>query len=150
MSTPKRLIAALTIATMSSAAVAHVTVSPKVSTPGAWEKYEIRLPNEKTVPTTSLEVRFPVGLRIMSFEEKPGWTVEPVRGPGGAITGARWTGQLPPERFTEFGVIAVNPKQAGELSWKATQTYADGARVEWSGGKDSKTPAPTVVVSNSR
>ena len=150
MSIPKRLVAALAIATMSSAAVAHVTVSPKVSTPGAWEKYEIRLPNEKTVPTTSLEVRFPAGLRIMSFEDKPGWTVEPVRDATGAITGARWTGQLPPERFTEFGVIAVNPKQAGELSWKATQTYADGARVEWSDGKDSKTPAPTVVVINTR
>jgi uncharacterized protein YcnI len=150
MSIPKRLVAAVGFATLSSAAVPHVTVSPKVSTPGAWEKYEIRLPNEKTVPTTSLEVRFPAGLRIMSFEDKPGWTVEPVRDATGAITGARWAGRLPPERFTEFGVIAVNPKQAGELSWKATQTYVDGTTINWSGGKDSKTPAPTVVVSNTR
>ena len=150
MSIPKRLVAALAIATMSSAAVAHVTVSPKVSTPGAWEKYEIRLPNEKTLPTTSLEVRFPAGLRIISFEDKPGWTVEPTRDATGAITRARWTGQLPPERFTEFGVIAVNPKQAATLSFTAIQIYADGTIVEWSGDNSAKAPAPTVRVSNTR
>ena len=127
-------------------ASAHVTVTPKESTPGAWEKYEIRLPNEKQAATTRLEVRFPGGLRVMSFEDKPGWTVEPLRDSVGAITGARWTGELPPERFVEFAIIAVNPKTPGELRWSASQTYADGQVVNWAGARGSATPAPTVMV----
>ncbi|HYI42833.1 MAG TPA: YcnI family protein [Sphingomicrobium sp.] len=123
---------------------AHVTVSPKQSTPGAWEKYEIRVPNEKQVATTALEVRFPAGLRVMSFEDKPGWTLEPLRDSKGAITGARWKGQLPPERFTEFAVIAVNPKAGGDLVWSAAQTYADGTVADWSGAAGSEKPAPRV------
>ena len=146
MSNPKRILAAAALAMLSLPALAHVTVSPKVSSPGAWEKYAIRVPNEKKVATTSLEVRFPAGVRVMSFEDKPGWTIEPVRDAAGAITGARWTGQLPPERFTEFGVIAVNPKQAAELTFTAVQTYADGSVANWSGAPGSKDPAPRVTI----
>ena len=146
MSIPKRLLVIVAAAVLPTAALSHVTVSPKTSSPGEWEKYEIRVPNEKAVPTTSLEVRFPAGLRVMSFEDKPGWTIEPIRDAAKAITGGRWTGQLGPERFTEFGVIAVNPKQAGDLTWTAVQTYADGTVVNWSGAKGSKAPAPHVTI----
>ena len=146
MNPAKRLLAAIALAALATAAPAHVTVSPKASAAGAWEKYEIRLPNEKKVATTALEVRFPAGLRVMSFEDKPGWTVEPLRDAAGAITGARWTGQLPPERFVEFGVIAVNPKTGSELTWEEVQTYADGSVVSWSGPQGSKSPAPRVTL----
>ena len=131
MNIPKRLMVLAALAMLPAAAVAHVTVSPKTSSPGAWEKYEIRVPNEKAVPTTSLEVRFPVGLR---------------RDGAKTITGARWTGQLVPERFTEFAIIAVNPKQSGDLNWSAVQTYADGTAVNWSGAPGSKAPAPRVTI----
>ena len=146
MNCTKRLIAAIVLAALTAPVAAHVTVSPKASANGAWEKYDIRLPNEKKVATTTLEVRFPAGLRVMSFEDKPGWTVEPMRDAAGAITGARWTGQLPPERFVEFGVIAVNPKTGSELTWEAVQTYADGSVVSWSGPQGSKAPAPKVTL----
>ena len=142
----KNLAAALALALLPTAALAHVTVSPKASSLGAWEQYDLRMPNEKQVATTKLEVRFPAGLRVVSFEERPGWTIEPVRDSAGAITGARWTGQLAPERFMTFGVIAVNPKDGAELVWSASQTYADGTVVEWSGPKESKTPAPRVAL----
>lgn len=146
MNRTDRFLVALALALVPAGAPAHVTVWPKASSPGAWEKYDLRMPNEKEVSTTRLEVRFPAGLRIVSFEERPGWTVEPLRDPAGAITGARWTGQLPVERFVEFGVIAVNPKEASELVWIANQTYADGTVVSWSGPPDSKTPAPKVTL----
>lgn len=140
-----RVFCALAAAVLLPAgAFAHVTVTPKQSTPGAWEKYEIRVPNEKQVATTGLEVRFPAGLRIVSFEDKPGWTIEPLRNAQGAIVGARWSGQLPPERFVEFGVVAVNPKAGGELLWSAAQTYADGTVADWSGAAGSPKPAPRV------
>ena len=129
-----------------TAAFAHVTVTPKQSSPGAWEKYEIRVPNEKQVATTSLDVRFPAGLRVVSFEEKPGWSIKPVRNAQGAITGARWTGQLPTDRFVEFGIIAVNPKTGGDLVWSAVQTFADGTVADWSGEAGSAKPAPRVTL----
>jgi uncharacterized protein YcnI len=149
MTPANRLLARVAITALIAVptpSMAHATVSPKHSSPGAWETYEIRLPNEKTVATTALEVRFPAGLQVKSFEDKPGWTIEPLRDSSGAITGARWTGQLAPERFVELGIIAVNPKAGGELTFSATQSFADGSIVRWSGPAGSATPAPRVIL----
>ena len=138
--------AAFALAALSGAAAAHVTIWPKESIAGAHEKYEVRVPNEKDADTVSVEVRFPAGLRVMSFEQKPGWMTEPVRDASGAIIGVRWTGSLAPHQFTEFGLLAVNPAGAADLGWTAIQTYADGTKVEWSGPAGSKAPAPHVMI----
>jgi len=129
-----------------TAAQAHVTVAPKQSPLGAREKYVMRVPNEKASPTVRIEGEFPPTLKVTSFEDKPGWTVEPRRDASGAITGAVWTGSLPVDGFTEFGILAVNPKAGQALTWRFTQVYGDGARVEWSGPKGSKNPAPVVTL----
>jgi uncharacterized protein YcnI len=142
---PIRILAA-GLLLVPAVAAAHVTVWPKESTVKAWEKYEIRVPNEKQVDTIAVEVRFPAGVRAMSFEQKPGWMTEPVRDTSGKTVGVRWTGKLPPQQFAEFGIIAVNPATPGELKWTATQTYADRTSVDWSGDKSSKTPAPRVTI----
>ena len=125
---------------------AHVTVWPKESAPKVHEKYEVRVPNEKQVDTVAVEVRFPAGLQARSLEQKPGWMTEPVRDASCKTVGVRWTGKLPPQQFAEFGILAVNPASAGELSWTAVQTYADRTSVEWSGPKGSKTPGPKVTI----
>ena len=127
-------------------AAAHVSVSPKESPAKAWEKYDVRVPNEKEVDTIAVEVRFPASVRAMSFEQKPGWMTEPVRDASGKTVGVRFTGKLPPHQFAEFGMIAVNPAVPGELKWTATQTYADRTTIEWSGDKGSKTPAAWVTI----
>ena len=124
-------------------APAHVTVWPKESVQGDREKYEIRVPNEKQSDTIAVEVRFPAGLKVSSFEQKPGWSTEPLRDASGAIIGARWAGRLPPSQFTEFGLLATNPG-VGELAWTTTQFYSDGSKIEWSGPAGSKSPAPRV------
>jgi hypothetical protein len=127
-------------------AMAHVTVWPKESAAGAHEKYEVRVPNEKQVDTISIEVRFPAGLRVTSFEQKPGWMTEAVRDSSGKAAGVRWTGKLPPQQFAEFGLLAVNPKASGDLGWTVVQSFADGTRIEWSGPAGSKTPGPRVTI----
>jgi len=137
------LILALAVA---MPATAHVSVWPKESARGKREKYEIRVPNEKQVDTIALEVRFPPGLKVTFFEQKPGWNTEPLCDPSGAMIGARWTGRLPPQQFTEFGLLAVNPATGSQLLWSATQVYADGTKVEWSGEPGSKAPAPRVTL----
>ena len=140
---PLVLAAALAIPT---GAAAHVTVWPKEAPAGAHQKYDLRVPNEKKVDTIAVEVRFPPGLKVVAFEQKPGWMTEPVRDAKGAFTSARWTGHLAPQQFVEFGVLAVNPPSATDLSWTAIQSFADGTQIEWSGTPGSKTPAPRVTV----
>jgi uncharacterized protein YcnI len=150
MQKPAALALALALFAAASPATAHVTVWPKQSAAGAHEKYEVRVPNEKPIDTVAVEVRFPSGLRITSFEQKPGWMTEPLRDAAGRILGVRWTGKLPPEQFAEFGLLAVNPAAPADLAWSATQTYADGTRTEWSGAPGSRTPAPHVTIVEAR
>jgi uncharacterized protein YcnI len=127
-------------------AYAHAVVYPKVSAPGAYERYSLRVPNEKAVATTRIEIRFPPDVRVTSFEDVAGWQLEVVTDSSQKIVGAIWSGTLPPQRFVELPFIAVNPKSSGQLSWPAFQTYANGERVEWTGPEGSKHPASITMV----
>lgn len=134
-------LAAVALAT---AAQANVTVSPQQSAPGVREKYELRVPNEKRSATITVEIRFPAGLRVTTVEQKPGWHAEALRDPSGNLIGVRWVGNLPPEQFTEFGLLGQNPGTGKELVFTATQAFADGTKIEWSGDANSKSPAARV------
>jgi uncharacterized protein YcnI len=146
-------IAAATIATIAATAVAlptlswaHAVVYPRQSNTGSFEKYVLRVPNEKAVATTRVELHFPAGLRVTSFAEVPGWQLEVVTDSAKAITAAIWTGTLPQQRFIEFPFVAANPKTDTKLEWPAYQTYADGERVEWTGPEGSKRPASVTTI----
>jgi hypothetical protein len=91
--------------------------SRRLSTLGAYERYVLRVPNEKAVATTRVELRFPAGVRVTSFADVPGWQLEVVTDSAKAITAAIWTGTLPPQRFIEFPFVAVNPKTDARLEW---------------------------------
>jgi uncharacterized protein YcnI len=127
-------------------AMAHAVVYPKASTTGAHERYVIRVPNERAVATTRVEIRFPPEVKVGSFIDVPGWTLEVVRDSAKRITGAVWTGSLPPERFVEFPFVATNPKAPTDIRWPVVQTYADGERAEWTGPTDSKRPASVTNI----
>ena len=129
-----------------SIANAHVTVWPKTAAHGAYERYVVRVPNEKDVATTRVEIRFPAEVRISSFLDVAGWKLEVVTDSAGKITGAVWTGNLPPKRFVEFPFVAVNPKAGEHVVWPAFQTYAGGTIVEWTGPEGSKTPASVTTL----
>jgi hypothetical protein len=139
-----RLLISLAAAALASTASAHVTVSPQQSVPGAREKYELRVPNERKSATITVEFHFPKGLRVTAVEQKPGWQAEALRDPAGNLIGVRWIGNLPPEQFTEFGLLAVNPTGGGDLAFTAIQAFADGTKINWSGAAGSKTPAARV------
>jgi YD repeat-containing protein len=130
-----------------AALFAHAVVFPKASNTGAYERYVLRVPNEKNVATTKVELHFPSDVRVTSFSDVPGWQLEITRDSAQRIVGATWTGTLQPERFVEFPFVAVNPKTATQVNWPAYQTYADGQRVEWTGAEGSKTPASVTAVS---
>ena len=140
------LIALALLAAAPTSARAHAVVFPRKSTPGAYEKYVLRVPNEKDAATTRVEIKFPAELRVVSFGDVAGWTLQEVKDSSGRITGAIWTGNLPPERFVEFPFVGVNPKEDARLVWPAFQTYADGERVDWTGPEDSKRPASATTL----
>ena len=125
---------------------AHAVVFPKNSAPGAYEKYVLRVPNERDVPTIKVEIRFPEGLRMVSFGEVPGWKLQVLADSTQRVTGAVWTGVLPKERFVEFPFVAVNPKDSTSVTWPTYQTYEGGERVEWTGPDSSYTPVSSTRI----
>jgi uncharacterized protein YcnI len=131
-------------------AAAHVTVYPLETTQGSYEKFAVRVPNEKDIPTVKVEVRFPTdAVSISRFEPKPGWKYEIAKDEKGNLTGVTWTatgdGLLPTE-FAEFYMQGKVADQATQITWKAYQTYKDGSVVEWTGAAGSQTPASVTVV----
>lgn len=139
------IVATLTLGVY-AVAMAHAVVYPRTSATGAHERYVIRVPNERNVATNRVEITFPADVKVGSFIDVPGWTLEVVRDSAKRITGAVWTGSLPPERFVEFPFVATNPKDPAEIHWPIIQVYADGERAEWTGPAGSKRPASSTNV----
>lgn len=128
---------------------AHVSVFPKESKTDAYEKYSVRVPVEKDQATTKVRLEFPEGVKVSTVEPEPGWTYEFAKDSEGRFTGITWTAQgdgIKPHEFAEFAFVGKNPSAATSLAWKAYQTYADGTVVEWTGDKESKTPASVTAI----
>jgi uncharacterized protein YcnI len=136
----------LSFALLPDAAHAHPVVHPRASHPGAYQKYVLRVPNEREVPTLRVELTFPDGIRVVSFGEVQGWTLEVVSDEAGRVERAIWTGELPAMRFVEFPFVAVNPREEAPLVWPAVQLYEGGERVEWTGPESSETPASVTLM----
>ncbi len=134
------------LAVLAGAAEAHIRINPAESVAGAREMYRMRVPNEKQVNSSRIEGEFPADLKVYAFEPKAGWTVELRKNDKGDIVGATWKGVLKPYEFLEFGMLAVNPNAAGDLTWKFVQYYDDGTKEEFTGGAGSRLPAPVVTL----
>lgn len=130
-----------------SSSLAHVTVVPTEAPPGAFQRYNLRVPSEKSIPTTRIEVQFPDALRVRETEALPGWRGTARKDQQGRILSAIWeSGSIPPGQFAEFGVLARNPDVQTELTWKAIQTYQDGSEVHWIGPPGAQFPAAVTQV----
>jgi uncharacterized protein YcnI len=128
-------------------ALAHVTVSPKESTPGASEKYTFRVPTEKAIPTVRVELTFPAAAAVTTIEPKTGWKIESRKDDGGKLTGAIWSGSaIPPRESAEFSVVAKNPGDETTLVWKVIQVYEDGSKSEWTDAAGGRSPAPVTIL----
>lgn len=141
----QRTVFALLLFLCSALASAHVTVWPRESAPGAYEKYVVRVPTEGSVATQSVELRVPADVDIVSVGAPTGFTYEAKRS-GSKITSIVWTMTIKPGEFAEFAFMARNPKQGGEIRWEAIQRFADGTSTEWTGPGKDKHPASTTRV----
>ena len=137
---------AITVLVVAQAAFAHIRIYPMESTVGIREKYIMRVPNEKQVNCIRVEGEFPAGLDVYDFEFKPGWKLEFKKDDKGKIIGATWTGTMQPYEFVEFGMLALNPKEGRNLTWKFVQFYENGTKEEFTGPVGSSLPSPVVTL----
>lgn len=138
--------ALLLLVALPAAAGGHAVVHPVAAPPGAYQKYVLRVPNERDVATTRVTLVFPEEVRVVSFAEVPGWALTVDRDRAGRVVRAVWEGELPVGRFVEFPFVAVNPAEEARVRWNATQTYAGGDVVEWDGPEGSDMPASFTAV----
>src|SRR5579863_5032943 len=140
------LLSSVVTLALSSLAFGHIRIAPTESTAGAREKYTMRVPNEKQVPSSKIEGEFPAGLQLYDFEFKPGWKIDFKKDDKGNIIGATWTGTIAPYEFVEFGMLGINPKEGASLTWKFVQYYDNGMKEEFTGPIGSKYPSPVVTL----
>ncbi|MCY8233357.1 YcnI family protein [Priestia endophytica] len=145
------ILAALVLSTISfvGAASAHVVVYPQEVTQGSYEKFTVRVPTEKDIPTTKVKIDIPKDVEISRFEPKPGWTYELEKDSSGLIKSVTWTATGEGLSATEFGEFSMQGKvgdSAEKIAWKAYQTYKDGSVVAWEGPADAELPASITKV----
>lgn len=88
-------LALFALFTVPAAASAHVTVQPRASQPGAEETYTVRVPTEKAVSTTTVELEVPDGVTIVKVDDLEGAThVE--KKTGERVTTITWTKEIKP------------------------------------------------------
>ena len=124
-----------------------MTVAPVEAPLQALQRYCIRVPSEKPLATTRLEMQFPELLEVVQVDSPPGWRATTQKDRQGRIAGALWEGgSIPARQSLEFGVVARNPRGPAELAWKAIQTYLDGSEVHWIGPPGAQFPAAITKV----
>jgi uncharacterized protein YcnI len=161
------LATGLTVLAVAVPASAHVTVNPRTAEQGGYGKFSFRVPNERDVPTTKVEIVLPADHPIASVSVRPvpGWQVTPVKtklakpieAHGSQITEAVTTitatgGTVLPGQFQEFDVsMGPLPTDTDRLVFKALQTYANGEVVRWiqvaqEGQEEPEHPAPVLAL----
>jgi uncharacterized protein YcnI len=107
-------------------ASAHVVVNPKTVNPAEFVRFSVGVPTEKNLPTISVRLVLPEGLKHVTPNVKTGWKIE------ASDTEIVWAGGLiPVGQRDEFGFSAQVPAGATTLKWKAYQTYSDDSVVSW-------------------
>jgi uncharacterized protein YcnI len=140
------LVIAVAGSLFAQAAFAHVTIWPQQSRAGMAERYTVRVPTERNVPTLSVELEVPAAVTITGVLAPAGFTYETKR-EGNRIASITWKQEIKPGEVGEFVFFARNPA-APQIVWKAHQRYADGQVEDWVGPAGDRRPAPTVALTS--
>lgn len=140
------VLSGLMVLAMAGVASAHAVVYPKQVGPSSYEKFSLRVPSEKEIPTTQVKVEIPEGFEVSRVQPVAGWKYAFTK-TGDKVTAITWSGgEIAATEFQEFVFQGKTPKDAGKFAFRAYQTYKDGTVVEWTGASDAKTPASFVEV----
>lgn len=123
---------------------AHVRVFPDAGNMQApacgYTKFVVRVPVEKPIATTRIDLFVPKGMIVYAVEPKPNWQFNLQR-TRGVVTTITWSGgRLNPYEFDEFAFLAATPRVSGSVNWDAWQYYEDGSIVKWTGKPGAETP----------
>ena len=135
----KNLLFAFVALLVPAFAMAHVSVRPRESKPGAEERYTVRVPTEGAVATTHVRLEIPADVTVLEVLPAEGATFETAK-QGERITLITWRKEIAPKQAAEFVFRARNPSSA-EIVWKAHQHFADGTTADWVGPAGDKRPA---------
>lgn len=126
--------------------LAHVSVKPNQVNVGSFQTFTTGVPNEKDIPTVGLRLIIPEDLEHVSPNVKPGWVISVKKtgeGEEAKVTEISWTGgSIPAGQRDDFIFSAKAPSAAGNIAWKAYQTYQDGTVVAWD--QDPNAPKTSV------
>ena len=127
--------------------MAHVSVRPRESKPGAEEQYTVRVPTEGAVATTHVVLDIPADVSVLEVLPAEG---RPSRRRSKATASRRSRGgkQIPPKASAEFAFRARNPA-ATEIAWKAHQHFSDGTVADWIGAAGTSRPAAVTKLNAS-
>ncbi len=124
-------LASVLIAVSPGSAFAHVVVSPSEALTGEYETFTTSVPNEKDIPVTGIRLVIPDTIELVTPTVKQGWEIQTKKN-GEKVTEISWTGgSIAPELRDEFTFSAHLSSSAGDINWKAYQTYQDGSVVAW-------------------
>ncbi|SNT33615.1 YcnI family copper-binding membrane protein [Rhodococcoides kyotonense] len=155
--------AVMLLGPMAGVATAHISAYAPDATQGGYTKITFRVPNEKDVPTTVVELAMPSDAPLASVRVKPvtGWNYEVIKSsPTGDSAASEvvdrvvWTAAGPgilAGEFAEFDISAGPLPEAPTMTFKFLQTYSDGEVVSWieeapEGGDEPQYPAPTLTL----
>lgn len=146
-------------------ASAHVRLSPSTAVVGR-QVFDVRIPNEKDIPTTKVMLIVPEEVEITGVMPIPGWTHtvkkvpvesdhdEMAEAEGGhaheeateRISEITWQGgEIKDGEYMNFSINTNYTGSPTKLVWKAYQTYSDGSVVPWD-DSSADNPAPTVDI----
>jgi uncharacterized protein YcnI len=143
----KNLLLATLVVLVPSLAMAHVSVRPRESKPGAEEQYTVRVPTEGAVATTHVVLEIPTDVTVLEVLPTEGATFETTK-QRERIMSITWRKAIPPKALAEFAFRARNPSTA-EIAWKAHQHFGDGTVADWVGAAGDKRPAAVTKLSAS-
>lgn len=127
----------LAVLLMSSTAQAHVVVQPAEVTTASRQVFTMSVPNEKDIPTTSIELKIPAGVTQVTPTTVAGWQIT-VTEDDNIVTAITWSGgEIGEGLRSEFTFSARTPEATGDLQWKAYQTYSDGSVMAWDADVDA-------------
>ena len=141
-------VSVIAAAAFIATASAHVTVWPRSSNYGAYEKYTVRVPTEGNVATQSVELTIPTNVTFVAVGVADGYTYE-LKKAGERVVGIVWTRPINAGEFAEFSFIARNPKEGKDVVWRAVQKFADGSSTQWTGPTGDKHPASITTLNGS-
>lgn len=124
-------------------AFAHVVVKPTEVGAAAFQTFTMGVPNEKDDATVEVRLMVPKGLKYVSPNVKPGWTIDVKKngtGEDATVTEIDWTGgSIPAGQRDDFYFSAQVPSKETTLKWDAYQVYDNGETVAWT-HEPSKNP----------